>query len=188
MENSKQKENLEINIRMARSEDAETIVNFQIACAMETESVRLSPRTVEAGVLRIISFMGISSVQGLGEYIVVQNEDSDEVIACCLLQNQFSDWHCGYYAMVESVYVHPDYRGCGVLQKMYAYVEDLVLRSGQVHEMRSTVSFENETMHKALKKMNWHETKYKVFGKEPKDLIPTERPKEIWSKGKKYYP
>ena len=67
-------ENLKISIRPARIEDGEIIGKFQIACAKETEQKDLHLRTVEAGVLRILSSMrsGPMGPLKLGEYLVVE--------------------------------------------------------------------------------------------------------------------
>src|SRR3954468_14566111 len=97
-----------LKFRTAELADGEQIGELQLLCASESMDKELSPRVLEAGVMRILSL----SHQGnmvLGAYLVVESPQ-DGIIACCLLQKQFSDWNCGFYLTVESVYIAFKYR------------------------------------------------------------------------------
>lgn len=157
---------LEIKIRHAKDADVETIINFQIACAKETEDRDLFLPDIERAVSLIITSMltGPLGPPILGEYIVVENQ-KNKIIACCLLQNQFSDWNNGYYMWIESCYVSPDYRGNGILQKMYLHAEQLAINTGKILEIRSSVDLTNELMKKAIKKIGYNQTNYQIFSK-----------------------
>ena len=153
---------MKLIIRIATMEDGETIGAFQIACAKESENRDLSPREVEAGVCSILSLMGTPAARG--EYIVVEDE-GNKIVGCSLLQLQFSDWKCGLYLNVESVYVLPEYRGKGILQDMMEYIEDGARKMGQVCEIRLCVAETNIPMHWALEKVNITKSKYVIFSK-----------------------
>jgi GNAT superfamily N-acetyltransferase len=173
-------------IRKAVSDDAEAIRDFQLACAKETEQKTLHPHIVEKGVLYVLSLM--CTPASVGEYVVAVNEE-DEVIGCCLLQIQFSDWNCGFYLNVESVYVHPDYRGIGVLQSLYRYAEQFALRGGQTCELRSTVSTENKAMQAGIQKVQMEKTVYQVYSKSSQKFVyqpPQVSNKQTWSRRTRY--
>lgn len=165
-----------ISIRPAQYGDLEVITTYQIACAKESEDRELNPQQVESGVRQVLpprwrmpwrSKNGLVQKNGLpslGEYFVAENTNG-KVVACCLLQLQWSDWNSGYYLNIESVYVHRGYRGTGVLQQLYSDVEEMARILGKVSEIRSVVARENNPMHKALQKVAWEGTKYLVFSK-----------------------
>ncbi len=157
---------LEIKIRHAKDEDVEKIIDFQIACAKETEDRKLFLPDIERAVSLIITSMATGPLvpSTLGEYIVVENQ-RNEIVACCLLQNQFSDWNNGYYMWIESCYVQPDHRGKGILQKMYLFAEQLAINTGKILEIRSSVDLTNELMKKAIKKVGYNKTNYQIFSK-----------------------
>ncbi len=176
--------NQNLIIRFAELKDQERIINFQIACAKETEGLDLSYKVVERGVLMIFSFTHTNSP--LGQYIVAVNE-KDEVVGCCLFQFQFSDWNCGIYLNIESVYVDYNYRGIGVMQKMYSFAEVYSTNRGDVSEIRSTVLLKNKPMIWALEKINVKDSGYSVFRKKSEEFNHENDLVERWSKGRKYY-
>ncbi len=176
-------QNQSVNIRRAESKDAEDIVAFQLACAKETEGVDLNPFVVKRGVLMVFSFMYTDNP--IGCYVVAVNEE-DQVVGCCLLQFQFSEWNCGLYLLVESVYVKPSHRGLGILSKIYAYAEILALNKGDVCEIRSIVLSDNTTMYSAIQKTGCIDTGYKVFSKRSNKFVTSRKEIEKWSKGTKY--
>ncbi len=147
--------------------DAKIITDFQIACAMESEKRRLDFPIVLDAVSRILRNSMVIS-PGIGQYLLVENEEapgSKAIIACCLLQHQASEWTGGWYLNVESVYVHADYRGNGILQYMLQRIEEDARKMKHISEIRLSVAETNKPMHWALEKVNITKSKYVIFSK-----------------------
>lgn len=162
--------NLSLTTRTAvyTTVDAETITNFQLDCAKQSENRDLERPAVLEAVQRILSHHS-SILPGIGQYLLVENEVSRGTrvpIACCLLQHQVSEWTGNFYLNVESVYVHEDYRGLGILQYMLAKVEADARDSGYVSEIRLSVAETNKPMHWALEKADVKKSKYVIFSKQ----------------------
>ncbi|HPA86703.1 MAG TPA: GNAT family N-acetyltransferase [Bacteroidales bacterium] len=106
-----------IKIRKAVSEDAESIVDFQLRMAWETESLRLDRETVSKGVAAVFSDYS------KGQYFVAEKDGT--VVASLLITYEWSDWRNSNVWWFQSVYVVPDHRRQGVFRKMYLFIRDL---------------------------------------------------------------
>jgi len=106
-----------IKIRKAVSEDAESIVDFQLRMAWETESLRLDRETVSKGVAAVFSD------NSKAQYIFAEKDGT--VVASLLITYEWSDWRNSNVWWFQSVYVVPDHRRQGVFRKMYLFIRDL---------------------------------------------------------------
>ncbi len=98
-------------VRRAVDADAESIVRFQIAMAMETENKTLDGGTVLNGVRAVLEdpekgFYLVSLVDG-------------RVIGSLLMTFEWSDWRNTNIWYFQSVFVEPDCRGRGIFRLMY---------------------------------------------------------------------
>ncbi len=98
-------------LRAARRDDIERIAAFNAAMALETEQRALDATTLRAGVEAVFA----ESVHGF--YRVV--EVAGEVVACCLVTYEWSDWRNGRWWWLQSVYVLPEHRGRGLFSALY---------------------------------------------------------------------
>ncbi len=105
-------------IQQANLQDASAIAKFQVQMADESEGTVLDYELVLRGVTE-----GLKDA-AKGTYLVARNEN-DEAIASLLITKEWSDWRCGWYWWIQSVYVCPDYRRKGVYRAMYAKVKEL---------------------------------------------------------------
>ena len=112
---------MNLTIRKAVREDAETIIGFQQEMALETEGVMLKHKTISNGVLAVFSD------PSKGEYYIA--EDEKRVIASLLITYEWSDWRNGNVWWFQSVYVLQDYRRRGIFRKMYDYIKLLTDRA-----------------------------------------------------------
>ena len=82
-----------------------------------------------------------SSSHGAGFYLVAER---DGVAAGSLLVTfEWSDWRCGDFWWIQSVYVHPAARRGGVFRALYAAVEQRAAAAGAVG-LRLYVETENQ--------------------------------------------
>ena len=111
-----------MTIRKATMEDVEAIARFQVAMADESEGTVLDYDRVLRGVTE-----GMRD-PAKGIYLVAENEG--ERMGSLLITREWSDWRCGWYWWIQSVYVRPEFRRQGVYRAMYAEVKALAREEG----------------------------------------------------------
>lgn len=142
-------------VRIAKNEDINSISNFQIAMAKETENIDLDPETV---------FKGVSAVvedQNKGCYYLA--EIGGKITGSLLTTYEWSDWRNGTVIWIQSVYVLPEYRRKGVYSKLYSHVKQLVLENTELKGIRLYADKMNDTAQKAYKKLGMSADHYITF-------------------------
>ena len=99
----------DVRVRRAVREDLDTIIEFNVAMAQETESKALSPNLVRKGVAAVFDS------HGKGVYYVA--ESGGQVVGQLLITTEWSDWRNGIFWWIQSVYVHEDFRRKGVYRR-----------------------------------------------------------------------
>lgn len=109
-------------IRPARPEDADDIVRFNLAMALESEGLHLDPASLHRGVRRSLAD------PDRGVYFMA--EESDHLLGQIRVTKEWSDWNNGYYWWIQNVYVEPASRRRGVYAALHAHVRDLAQEAG----------------------------------------------------------
>ena len=109
-------------IRRARPNDLETLVAGNQTMALETESVRLDPATLRAGIAALLDG------REPGTYWVI--EAQDQVIGQLLITYEWSDWRNRMVWWIQSVHIDAVHRGRGLFRILYAHVRDEAQRAG----------------------------------------------------------
>lgn len=107
---------MDIDIRIAKPEDAEAMVAFNQAMAVETEG-----KTLDAAVLR----PGVNEVfldAQKGFYVVAESEGN--IVGGLMVTFEWSDWRNGWFWWIQSVYILPEWRGRGIYRMLYEFVKD----------------------------------------------------------------
>lgn len=105
-------------VQQASLSDATDIARFQVAMAKESEDTELDYELVLRGVTE-----GLKDTNK-GTYLVARNEEG-RAIASLLITREWSDWRCGWYLWIQSVFVTPEYRRQGVYRAMYQKVKTI---------------------------------------------------------------
>ena len=121
-------------IRPARLDDLETIVDFNLRLAAETEDTRLDRETVHRGVRSLLAD------PAHGAYYVAW---AGGVIGQMMHTREWSDWRNGDLWWIQSVYVHPDHRRRGVCRALYEHVREQAAATPGVVGLRLYVEGEN---------------------------------------------
>lgn len=100
-------------IRPATLNDLETIVDFNVRLAAETEDTELDRENVRRGVRALLAD------PAHGAYYVACK---DGIIGQMMHTREWSDWRNGDIWWIQSVYVHPDHRRRGVCRALYAHL------------------------------------------------------------------
>src|SRR4029079_15862290 len=105
----------DMTIRPAGFDDWETIADFNILLARETEDKQLVPETVFAGVKALLAD------PRHGRYFVACADG--KIIGQMMHTREWSDWRNGEIWWLQSVYVHPGHRQAGVFRALYRHLE-----------------------------------------------------------------
>ena len=144
-----------MTIRNATSEDAATIVDFQLKMALETEDLSLDAAVVEEGVAAVFRD------PAKGRYFVAEEEGA--VVASLMITYEWSDWRNGLVWWIQSVYVKPEYRKRGVYTQMYQYIKEQVEASADVRGLRLYVDKRNVPAQKVYTRLGMNGSHYDTF-------------------------
>lgn len=125
----------DITIRPGRLSDVPQLVEFNCRLAFETEHLTLDQPTVEQGVTAALRD------PSKARYFVACVDDVP--IGQIMHTWEWSDWRNGSLWWLQSVYVHPDYRGRGVFRSLFRHVHQLACDDPQVVGLRLYVEREN---------------------------------------------
>lgn len=147
-----------INIRPARLEDAETIAEFNMAMALETENTVLDTARIYPGVRHLIG----NSAHG--QYWVA--EADNQLAGCLAVTYEWSDWRNGQFWWIQSVYVRHEFRRRGVYRGLYAQVRNECLARDDVIGLRLYVEKDNLNAQSTYEKLGMNPTHYLIFEEE----------------------
>jgi ribosomal protein S18 acetylase RimI-like enzyme len=144
-------------IRRAISSDIESVVEFQVKMAAETEGVELYTHTVHEGVFAVFQHTE------KGVYYVA--EADQQVVASTLLTPEWSDWRNAMVYWIQSVYVLPEYRRKGVFRQMFATIEKAVQKDEKSAGLRLYVDKNNLEAISVYEKLGMNGDHYRLFEK-----------------------
>ncbi len=126
-------------IRAARAEDAPLLALWAIAMARETEHRQLDPDTVAHGVGAVFE------QPARGGYFIAERSvgDARVPVGTLMLTHEWSDWRCGNWWWIQSVYVDPAHRRSGVYRALYEHVHALAQGAPDVCGLRLYVERDN---------------------------------------------
>jgi ribosomal protein S18 acetylase RimI-like enzyme len=144
-----------IIIRKATPSDAQSITNFNIAMALETENKVLDVDTITSGVSALFKH------PESGFYVVA--EIDAVVVACLMITTEWSDWRNGLFWWIQSVYVAPEHRRKGIYRAMYQSIQDMAKENKDVCGYRLYVEKDNLRAQETYISLGMKETDYKMF-------------------------
>lgn len=145
----------ELLVRLAEDGDIETLVKFNIALAWETEQKKLEPPVVTKGVRMLLND------PQHGFYTVA--EIAGRVVGCILITYEWSDWRCGQFWWIQSVYVDPEFRRRGVFRKLYEYLKEKASSEPHVCGFRLYVEHSNLAGQSTYAGLGMEEASYKFY-------------------------
>ena len=139
-------------IRQASHDDIETLAQFNMKMAFETEAVRLKPEVITAGV------GGMIDNPQRGFYLVA--EEDGLIAASLMITTEWSDWRNGNFWWVQSVYVLPEFRRQGLYRRLYEEVRSLAEKESHVCGFRLYVEHNNRIAQQTYEALGMRETDY----------------------------
>lgn len=142
-------------VRLGEADDADTLAQFNLAMAWETERKRLDPSTVKRGVRAVLDN---------GEYgFYVVATSAKEIVGSLLVTFEWSDWRCGLFWWLQSLYVRPDFRRRGVLRRLHEFVAAQAARKSNVCGIRLYADQSNRTAQRAYTALGMRKTDYELY-------------------------
>lgn len=142
-------------IRPALVDDCLVIARFNCCLAEETEGKSLNPDTIHAGVRALLLD------PRHGSYFVAV--EAGVVIGQIMHTREWSDWRNGEIWWLQSVYVHPDFRGRGVFSSLQRHVESLARSTVGVVGLRLYVETQNLRAQEAYRRLGFKDAHYAVM-------------------------
>jgi ribosomal protein S18 acetylase RimI-like enzyme len=155
----------EFQIRLAVSEDAPQLVEFNRAMARETEDLGLDPDTVTAGVRAMLDH------PERGFYVVAAR--GTRLAGALMITTEWSDWRNGLFWWIQSVYVCPECRRQGVYRTLYHFVHALAGERAEVCGFRLYVERENHGAQETYRSLGMRRTRYLVYEASTRDPAPS---------------
>ena len=144
-----------LKIRRATRRDAEVLIAFNRAMALETERKVLMPHVIGAGVRHLLRH------PEAGFYLVA--ESGAEVIGGLLVTTEWSDWRNGEFWWIQSVYVRARYRRQGVYRGLYRFVRALAATKRGVCGFRLYVEKTNRRAQATYRASGMERTHYLLY-------------------------
>ena len=145
---------IDIIITKGQIEDVESIAQFQVDMAMESEGTQLDKDTVTKGVSAAMAD------ENKGLYYIARVDG--KAVGSLMLTREWSDWNNGWYWWIQSVYVAPDYRRQGVYKSMYqAVCTDA--KQQNIAQVRLYVDKTNTRGQKVYSSLGMQESHYLIY-------------------------
>ena len=141
-------------IRPATSTDIADLTNWNQAMAWETEHKSLDPEVLRRGVA------GVLEQPRRGFYLVAEHDGA--AVGALLVTFEWSDWRCGDFWWIQSVYVVPAARRGGVFRALYAAVKQRAASVGAVG-LRLYVETENRRAQQTYAELGMQPCHYLMY-------------------------
>jgi GNAT superfamily N-acetyltransferase len=145
----------DVRVREARRDDAATIIEFQVAMALETEEVTLDRDILTRGVYALFDSTT------MGRYFVAESDG--RVVASLLITYEWSDWRNGMVWWIQSVYTIPEFRRRGIYASLYAHIKAQVEPDPNIRGIRLYVDNRNRPAMEVYKRLGMEGEHYRVF-------------------------
>ena len=153
-----------LRVREAMPADAERLAQWARTMAYETERLELDAETVLRGVTEGIAdpskaryFVAVHEVPLAGDEVIA------EPVGMLMLTSEWSDWRCGHWWWIQSVYVDGAHRRSGVFRALYAHVDALAAQREEVLGLRLYVEHENTAAQATYAALGMHDAGYRIF-------------------------
>ena len=144
-----------LDIRRAKSADLENLVSFAVAEAKEAEGVKKDPERVRQGVTTALNDDSIAM------YWVLEKNNTG-VIGSVSIVKEWSDWNSGYYWWIQNMYILPEFRGKGLMQRLIQALKDTAQEEGAL-ELRLYVHKNNAPAISAYQKVGFFDADYRIM-------------------------
>lgn len=144
-----------MNIRLAKANDTNALVDFNRAMALETEGKELDAEILRRGVA------GVFNAKEKGFYVVA--EEAGTIVGGLMITFEWSDWRAKWFWWIQSVYIVPERRGERIYRSLYDFVKAKARESQDVCGFRLYVERENANAQKVYKRLGMKSSDYLMY-------------------------
>ena len=142
-------------VRAATRADLDVLVAWNAAMAWETERKRLDLDVLARGVDAVFDD------PRRGFYLVAEHEGTRA--GSLLVTYEWSDWRCGDWWWIQSVYVAQPHRRAGVFKALYAEVDRRARATAGVVGLRLYVEWENARAQRTYETLGMQKAHYHLY-------------------------
>ena len=146
---------MKFHIRKALPADLKSLVSFAVAEAKEAEGVKKDSERVREGVTTALNDDSIAM------YWVLEKKDTG-VIGSVSMVKEWSDWNSGYYWWIQNMYILPEFRGKGFMERLIQVLKDAA-RNAHALELRLYVHKNNAQAISAYQKVGFFDSDYRIM-------------------------
>lgn len=144
-----------ITVRAARTDETSLLAVWAAAIAWETEHKRLDPDTLRRGIAAVFA------MPARGRYFIAERDGT--AAGTLMLTTEWSDWRCGDWWWIQSVYVAPEHRRCGIFAALYRHVEAAARADADVCGLRLYVEKDNAVAQGTYTALGMGDAGYRMF-------------------------
>ena len=148
-----------MNIRIAKRSDADALVEFNQAMALETEGKTLSADVLRPGVEAVFDDTN------KGFYVVTECEG--RIVGGLLVTYEWSDWRNKWFWWIQSVFIRPEARGKSIYRRMYEFIKQRADEAGNVCGFRLYVENDNHHAMQVYHAVGMQASHYLMYEEEP---------------------
>ena len=142
-------------VRDAGRGDIDQLARWAVAMAWETERKALDPDTVKRGIGAMFDR------PQRGRYLVAEVDDAPA--GTLMLTHEWSDWRCGDWWWIQSVYIAPEQRRRGVFSALYRHVAAQARAHADVCGLRLYVERDNAVAQQTYAALGMDDAGYRMF-------------------------
>jgi ribosomal protein S18 acetylase RimI-like enzyme len=146
---------MNIAIRRATPDDAQTLALHNAAMAAETETITLDPERALRGVEAVLRD------PAKGFYLLAEADGA--VAGQLMITFEWSDWRNGVFWWLQSVYVRPEHRRRGVFTRLYRAMREEADKSGGVCGVRLYVESANQRAQQTYQRLGLRQAHYQMY-------------------------
>jgi len=142
-------------IRRAGLSDLEQLVEFTLSEAKEAEGRGQDKERARLGILAALEDESVAA------YWVIETA-ADEIVGNISVVKEWSNWSAGYYWWIQSLYIQPEHRGRGLMERLIQTVKESA-REGQALGLRLYVHKDNNRAIKAYIRCGFADSDYRIM-------------------------
>jgi len=146
---------MDYGIRRAGLGDLEQLVKFTLSEAEEAEGRRLDVASARRGIRTALEDESVAA------YWVIEAAPGG-VAGNISVVKEWSNWSAGYFWWIQSLYIKPEHRGRGLLEKLIQIVKESARESGAL-ELRLYVHHDNSRAIKAYERCGFRAADYRLM-------------------------
>jgi ribosomal protein S18 acetylase RimI-like enzyme len=149
----------QLNVRLAKPQDAAKIASFSAAMALETEGRHLDRDRLHDGTMALLN----SPDRGFFMVAELEQADDCQLVGQLMITYEWSDWRNGTFWWIQSVYVDPAWRRQSVFRRMHQTVMAAAKTNPNVCGVRLYVEGNNNAAQAVYRKVGLTPSSYAIF-------------------------